>query len=339
MAPPGIGTSSQQSRPPTKKNQEIVILDGGFATQLSCHVSQPIDGDVLWSARYLASNPEAVIYAHMDFLRAGADLIITNTYQASVDLFSEHLKLSKEESYNLIKKAVELAKEAVRRYLEDFPDDKKPLVVGSVGPYGASLHDGSEYNGSYANKVSAETMREWHIPRIDALVEAGVDMLAIETIPCRVEAEMLVKLLKEKYPQMKAWLSFSVGGDGKTTAFGEPFQETARACYDLNPEQLVAVGVNCTAPRLIEPLIAGINNKRSVPIPLIVYPNSGESYSVELGWINRNKCEPVESYVPKWLDLGVTWVGGCCRTYAVDVGRIRREVEKWKRAQTTSEME
>lgn len=47
-------------------------------------------------------------------------------------------------------------------------------------------------------------------------------------------------------------------------------------------------------------------------------------------WINRDKCEPVETYVDKWLDLGVTWIGGCCRTYAADVHRIRREVEKWK---------
>lgn len=72
--------------------------------------------------------------------------------------------------------------------------------------------------------------------------------------------------------------------DGKSTAFGEDFQEVARHCYDLNPNQLVAVGVNCTAPRLIESLISGINDRRkSNPIPLIVYPNSGESYNVEQG--------------------------------------------------------
>lgn len=85
-----------------------------------------------------------------------------------------------------------------------------PMVVGSVGPYGASLHDGSEYTGSYAKTTSAETMREWHIPRIKALVEAGVDLLALETIPCKIEAEMLVELLKTDFPNTKAWLSFSV---------------------------------------------------------------------------------------------------------------------------------
>ncbi|XP_060517110.1 uncharacterized protein LOC132696353 isoform X2 [Cylas formicarius] len=354
MAPPGITSSSESKIRKNLSNgqldtREIIVMDGGFATQLSCHVQQPIDGDVLWSARFLATDQEAVINTHLDFLRAGADLIITNTYQAGINLFMKHLNLTADESYNLIKKAVELAQTAVVRYLDEFPGNRmlihrlggnlidqtlsgRPLVVGSVGPYGASLHDGSEYTGSYAKTTSVDTMKEWHLPRIKALVEGGVDLLALETIPCKVEAEMLVKLLKEQFPGVKAWLSFSVGSDGKTTAFGENYQQTAIACYNMNPEQLVAVGVNCTAPRLIEPLISGINANRSKPIPLIVYPNSGESYNVELGWINRDKCEPVETYIDRWLDLGVTWIGGCCRTYAIDVTRIRREVEKWKQA-------
>ncbi|XP_030759701.1 uncharacterized protein LOC115885043 isoform X3 [Sitophilus oryzae] len=332
MAPPGIGSSTERHLDihNTRNSQNIIVLDGGFATQLSCYVDEPIDGDVLWSARFLSTNPEAVIDSHLDFLRAGADLIITNTYQADVDLFVKHLNVTKEEAYNLIKKAVELAKIAVERYMQEFPNARRPLVVGSVGPYGASLHDGSEYTGSYAANTSLDVMREWHTPRINALLEGGADLLALETIPCRAEAEMLVTLLKEKYPETKAWLSFTAGQDGKTTAYGEPFQEAARACYDICPDQLVAIGVNCIAPRLVESLISGINDKRANPIPLIVYPNSGESYNVELGWINRDKCEPVECYVAKWLDLGVTFVGGCCRTYAIDVTRIKREVEKWK---------
>lgn len=85
----------------------------------------------------------------------------------------------------------------------------RPLIAGSVGPYGASLHDGSEYTGSYAKTTSVETMREWHIPRIKALIEGGVDILALETIPCKAEAVMLVQLLKEQFPDTRAWLTFS----------------------------------------------------------------------------------------------------------------------------------
>ncbi|XP_044750453.1 homocysteine S-methyltransferase 1-like isoform X2 [Coccinella septempunctata] len=342
MAPPGIGSSTasenQNGNGYTKdhrqKNLDITILDGGFATQLSCHTNKPIDGDVLWSARFLSTDKEAVINAHLDFLRAGADIIMTNTYQASIGGFVEHLKMSEKESYDLIVESVHLAKIAVERFQQEFNTSKKPLIVGSVGPYGASLHDGSEYTGSYAANTPVETMKQWHLPRIRALLEGGVDLLGLETIPCKSEAEMLVKLLKTECPQTKAWLTFSVRPDGKSIAFGENFQHTAKSCYDLNRNQLVAVGINCVAPRLVETFISGINRGReSDPVPLIVYPNSGESYKVDLGWIDRDKCEPVEVYVSKWLDLGVTWVGGCCRTYAVDVTRIHNEVQRWKSKQ------
>ncbi|KAL1457543.1 hypothetical protein WDU94_007759, partial [Cyamophila willieti] len=81
-------------------------------------------------------------------------------------------------------------------------------IAGSVGPYGASLRDGSEYRGDYTDRVTATRMREWHRPRIEALVEAGVDILAFETIPSSKEAMVLLELLKE-WPNQKAWLSFS----------------------------------------------------------------------------------------------------------------------------------
>ncbi|XP_025835822.1 uncharacterized protein LOC112906227 isoform X2 [Agrilus planipennis] len=316
------------------EEDRVTVIDGGFSTQLSCHVQDPIDGDVLWSARFLSTNPQAVINTHLDFLRAGAEVIITNTYQASISGFVEHLNLTKEQSYDLIKEAVSLAKQARFLFEEQYFEDasrrlRKPLIAGSVGPYGASLHDGSEYTGSYSTTTSVETMEEYHRPRIEALLEGGVDLLAMETIPCKKEAEMLVKLLKE-YPHIKAWLSFSCSQDGKSISCGEDFQEVVRHCYDLNPDQLVAVGANCLAPRLVKSLFDGINNEReNNPIPLIVYPNSGETYNVETGWLNRDKCEPLDLYVKDWLNLGIRWMGGCCRTYAADISRIKNEVSKW----------
>ncbi|XP_013191947.2 homocysteine S-methyltransferase [Amyelois transitella] len=310
----------------------IVVLDGGFSTQLSCHVGHVIDGDPLWSARFLHTHPDEVVSTHLDFLRAGADMIITNTYQASVEGFMTHLGLDRQQSTDLIVRAVELAKRALALYLDEYQDclhdDNRPLIVGSVGPYGAHLHDGSEYDGSYADTTSVEVMREWHRPRIEALVEAGVDLLALETIPCQEEAEMLCDLLRE-FPNMKAWLAFSCKDD-QSIAHGESFQKVAKKCWDLNSEQLVAVGVNCCAPSYVARLIKGINADRPhAPIPLIVYPNSGEKYNPQIGWIDRDKCEAVEVFIKEWLDLGVRYVGGCCRTYANDVTRFRNQVRSW----------
>lgn len=309
----------------------VFVLDGGFSTQLARHVGTTADGDPLWSARFLQTHPEDIVKTHLDFLRAGSDIIMTNTYQASVDGFVNHLGVTPDEGYALILRAVSLAKHARDTFLQESEGNspnKKLLVVGSVGPYGAHLNDGSEYSGSYADKTLMETMREWHTPRINALVEAGVDLLAFETIPCQKEAEVLVQMLKE-YPNMKAWLSLSCK-DETSLVHGENFQRVARKCYDMNPDQLVAIGTNCCSPLIVADLFRGINEDRSHPIPLLTYPNSGEKYTPELGWVDKHKhLRLLDSFVSEWLDIGVRYLGGCCRTVAEDIARIRKEVYMW----------
>ena len=165
----------------------VTVIDGGFSTQLAFHVGANIDGDPLWSARFNAVEPKAVIQAHLDFLENGAEIILTNTYQASVEGYTQHLKLDREQSIELIKSTVQLAHIARDQFLQSKGShQEKSLIFASIGPYGAHLHDGSEYTGSYASKVSPATIKKWHKIRIDACIEAGVDGLAIETIPCQV---------------------------------------------------------------------------------------------------------------------------------------------------------
>lgn len=68
-----------------------------------------------------------------------------------------------------------------------------PWVIGSIGPYGAHLHNGSEYTGSYADYISKETIKEWHRPRINAIIQGKVNALAVETIPCAVINYLFIK--------------------------------------------------------------------------------------------------------------------------------------------------
>ena len=110
-----------------------------------------------------------------------------------------------------------------------------------MGPYGASLADGSEYRGDYGRSVAE--LRAWHRPRIAALVEAGVDVLALETIPTLVEVEALLQEVAGT--GVPCWLSITAAGD--RTRAGEP----AYAAFALAAEipEVVAVGVNCLDPR------------------------------------------------------------------------------------------
>ncbi|RZB38884.1 homocysteine S-methyltransferase 1 [Asbolus verrucosus] len=306
------------------QSKKILILDGSIGSQLSKYVSKPLDGDPLWSARSLANDPDAVIQVHMDYIKAGCDIIETNTYQASIPGFMKYLNCTKDESYELIKKAVLLAKIAIDKAQKEgiLQGGKKPLIAGSVGPYGAYLHDGSEYHGYYTEKTPNEVLKEYHKFKISALVEAGVDLLAIETIPSKKEAEIIVELIKD-YPNIKAWLSFSCQLDGTLTAHGDNFKDAAVSCYKLNPNQIIAVGVNCIAPHAVEALLREITG-----MPLIVYANSGEKYDPDLGW--DNNCEKLEEYIPSWLNLGVKYIGGCCRVCDNYIKKIIDEVHKWE---------
>lgn len=306
--------------------ERVTVLDGGFATQLSTHVSAPVDGNPLWSSAFLKTDPEAVVKTHCDFLRAGAQIITTNTYQASIDGFMKYLGLNQEESIDLIKKAVDLAKDAVTIFMEENTDQTgviRPLIAASIGPYGASLHDGSEYTGSYVETVSKKQMMDWHRPRMQVLIDAGVDFLAIETIPAQDEGEALADLLKE-FPSQKAWISFSCK-DYHHVSHGEKFGEAVASCLEHNTKQLIAVGTNCVNPAYVSSLLKDANRK----VPFIVYPNSGEIYDAKTGWHAGDSCKPIESYVHEWLNLGVRYIGGCCRTYPTDISKIRDTVEIW----------
>ncbi|XP_055598780.1 homocysteine S-methyltransferase-like [Uranotaenia lowii] len=310
----------------------VVVLDGGFSTQLAVHVGKHIDGDPLWSARFNATNPNAVYKTHLDFLEAGADYIMTNTYQASVEGYMEFLDLSEDAGLQLIKSTVKLAHKARARYLAENNVREVPLIVASIGPYGAHLNDGSEYTGDYADYVSPDTIQKWHRNRIDACLEVGVDVLGIETIPCKMEAEAMLELMTEEYPTVKFWMSFQCKDVGHI-ARGENFAETAIHLWErarqLENDNLIAVGVNCVHPSFVTPLLKAVNENRPPAdrIPLIVYPNSGEVYSVETGWFGKESCIPLESYVPKWIELGARFIGGCCRTNARDIKRIKQTVE------------
>ncbi|XP_011174835.2 homocysteine S-methyltransferase YbgG [Solenopsis invicta] len=311
----------------------VKILDGGFSGQLSRHVGTKIDGDPLWTARFLKTNVNAVHTTHLDFLRAGADIIETNTYQASLPGMMRYLNTSERESLDLFTTAVSLAKRAVEEYAREkhISPEQRPLIAGSCGPYGAYLHNASEYTGSYGKNMSQQELMDWHRPRVKALLDAGVDLLALETIPCIKEAEALLKLLKE-YPHARAWLSFSCRDD-KFISDGSVFQEMAVHCYRTLPLQIIAVGVNCIDPRHVTPLLKNINANASSKqdfIPLVVYPNRGGSCSATGEWTAVPDDHSLNLPISEWLDLGVRYIGGCCKIFAEDIKTIRSEVIRYQ---------
>lgn len=297
------------------EQQALIILDGALATELE-RSGADLD-DPLWSARVLIEAPETIRAVHLDYFRAGADCAITASYQASYEGFARR-GYSAEQSTRLIQASVQLALEARAQYLAEQPRPGRPvpLVAASVGPYGAFLADGSEYRGDYA--LSLAELINFHRPRMAALLAAGPDLLACETIPCLLEAQALASLLTE-FPAARAWFSFSAK-DEAHTCHGETLVECA-ALLEACP-QVVAIGINCSAPKYIPGLVANLRTATSKPI--LVYPNSGEIYNpASNSWTGETDCDAFGEQAKTWYQAGARLLGGCCRTTPDHIRAIR----------------
>jgi homocysteine S-methyltransferase len=298
----------------------VIILDGALATELEQRGADL--RDALWSAKILLEAPEMIRAVHLDYFLAGADCAITASYQATVAGFAGR-GLSEAEALGLIQRSVQLAIEARDAFWADSAQRvgrPRPFVAASVGPYGAFLADGSEYRGDYG--LSEEELIDFHRPRMAALIAAGADMLACETIPCLVEARALVRLLAE-FPGVSAWFSFSAR-DEEHICHGERLADCA-AFLDDEP-QVAAVGVNCTAPACIPALIRAACGATSKPI--LVYPNSGEIYdAATYSWHGETSCEAFGEQSQEWYAAGARIIGGCCRTTPAHI----RALAEWGR--------
>jgi homocysteine S-methyltransferase len=294
------------------------VLDGGLATELEragCDLRSP-----LWSGEVLRTQPEKVLAVHRSYLEAGADCLLTASYQLSAMGFRE-IGLPANEARLAIQQSVALASHARREYAQTEIQARckpRPIwIAGSLGAYGAALHNGAEFHGNY--NIAHADLVSFHAERIDAMRHTDADFLAFETIPSIAEAEAILEALA-RFPYLAAYISFTCRDDGHT-GHGEPIE----ACPRLldSARNIIAIGINCTAPRYILPLIRKIrafSTKR-----IAVYPNSGETWIAETrSWAGSSDPESFSASSAVWRDAGADWIGGCCRTGPEHIRAIAR---------------
>ncbi|XP_052208535.1 homocysteine S-methyltransferase 2-like [Diospyros lotus] len=308
------------------------VVDGGLATELERHGADL--NDPLWSAKCLITTPHLIKRVHLDYLEAGANIIISASYQATLQGF-EGKGLSREEAEAFLRRSVEIAREAREIYhskgskgsrdaigSEETSKQRPILVAASVGSYGAYLADGSEYSGVYGDAVTLETLKDFHRRRVQVLAKSGADLIAFETIPNKLEAKAYAEILEEEDISIPAWFSFN-SKDGVNVVSGDSISECASIASSC--ERVVAVGINCTPPRFIHGLIQAIQEVTSKPV--IIYPNSGETYDPDRKeWVPSTGVadEDFVSYVGKWCEDGASLIGGCCRTTPYTIRAISK---------------
>ncbi len=160
-------------------------------------------------------------------------------------------------------------------------------------------------------------MKDFHRPRVAALLEAGVDLLACETLPSFGEIQALISLLAE-FPHSSAWFSFTLR-DAQHLSDGTPLSKVAEV-INAAP-QVVAVGLNCVALESVTPALQTL--QALTDKPLLVYPNSGEQYdAVSKSWHSAPSGCTLHDKFPEWQQAGARLIGGCCRTTPQDIAAI-----------------
>ena len=305
----------------------VHVLDGGLATELEKR-GHDISGK-LWSAQVLLEDPGTIEQLHYDYLKAGADIIITSSYQLTFQGMKE-AGYTHEQAEDALWKSVEVAVKARDRYLsereEDPPEDRKPLIAASIGPYGAYLADGSEYTGKYGLGSPFDFMQvvhPFHLERFELLLKSNADLIAFETVPSGSECVVL-DMLRREFPETPVWVSCTCRNDRELADGGalgiivEPFGDATA--------NVVAIGVNCTAPKFISGLIKEVHSNWSGPV--VVYPNSGEGWDAEHRcWVGENDADHFAEHAREWIKAGANIIGGCCRTGPEHIAELRRLVD------------
>ncbi|MDO5883106.1 homocysteine S-methyltransferase [Ligilactobacillus animalis] len=303
-----------------KFTENIHVLDGSMAAALK---EQGIDSTgELWTAQALSDNIEAVYDAHYSYLAAGAQMILTDTYQANLQAF-EKAGHSKQQAENLVGMAVLVAQKARDDYEEQ--TGKHALVAASIGPYGAYLADGSEYRGDYL--LNDAQYLNFHLPRFTAVLAQAPDCLALETQPKLSEPLALLRWLEKNVPQMPVYVSFTLR-DEMTLSDGTELKRAVAAISKF--EQVFAIGVNCIVPELVSGALKVM--RQATTKKLIVYPNLGAQYDPETKtWAKSEQQLDFTQLTEKWYQAGARIIGGCCMTTSPQISQIATYFEQYQK--------
>jgi homocysteine S-methyltransferase len=289
--------------------KEIKLLDGSLSYPLE---KQGYNlNKKLWTGDALINDPNVIKKIHKDYLVAGVDFISTSTYQISYRVLKE-MGYNLNEIKDIFKRSVDLVQDAI----EETKIKRKVKIVGSYGPFGASLSDGSEYTGKY--KTSDEIIMSYHIDNMNIIKELDIDIILYETIPCLREIEILSKVVEEY--KKEVWISFTCNKD---LEFRDG-TSIMKACKILSSiENISTIGINCFSPLLAEKAIKKL--KKNSNKKILIYPNSGEIYNnKDKNWYGEKYFD--NSMIKKWLALSPDIIGGCCRVGFEDIQNMRKEI-------------
>jgi homocysteine S-methyltransferase len=211
----------------------LLLLDGGLGTTLEeehgIHFSSQTP---LWSSHLLISSPETLLQTQTDFADAGADILLTATYQGSFEGFSRTPQDT--EIYGQIENCIGYSRVEAAKYMRSAVDISRTafrdagrstgLVALSLGAYGATMIPSQEYTGEYPKELcESKGLYDFHLDRISCFVDfeatwSNIDLVAFETLPRLAEIEavrMVMRTVNASAASKKFWISCVFPDDDK----------------------------------------------------------------------------------------------------------------------------
>ncbi len=302
----------------TAAKQRILVLDGAMGTMIQQHNLTEADYrgesfsdwhcDVKGNNDLLSiSQPDLIYDIHCAYLAAGADIIETNTFNATTIAMADYDMQAQSHEINL--QAAKIARRAADEFTRQTPD-KPRFVAGVLGPTNRTASISPDVNDPGKRNVTFDALVEAYVDSCQALVDGGVDIIMIETVFDTLNAKAAVFAVSQVFESIGYELPVMVSGT-ITDASGRTLSgQTAEAFYySLRHIQPFSFGLNCAlGPDLLRQYVVEVAAVAQCLVS--AHPNAG--LPNEFGEYDMEAAEMAE-HIGEWADSGlVNIVGGCC---------------------------
>jgi 5-methyltetrahydrofolate--homocysteine methyltransferase len=316
--------------------QRIMIIDGAMGTMIQRYKlkeedfrgdrfkDHPTDlkGD---NDLLVLTRPEIIQEIHEKYLEAGADIIETNTFNATTisqaDYKMEHVV------YEINKTAAQIAKAACQKYAAKDPS-KPRFVAGAVGPTSKTASISPAVEDPSFRNITFDELKDAYYQQIEGLVDGGADLLLIETIFDTLNAKAAVFAALEYFEKTGKKLPISISGTITDQSGRTLSGQTAEAFYiSVMHADMLSVGLNCAlGTSAMRPYIHALSNIAECFTS--AYPNAG--LPNEMGAYTQTPAEMAEE-IRDFLENGfVNLLGGCCGTTPDHIAAIAKVAAQYK---------
>lgn len=264
----------------------ITVTDGSWGTQMQARGLSRGESPDSWNL----THPEQVEAVARQYVDAGSQIILTNTFSANRFVL-ERLKMA-DDAEKINQAGVTLSKNAA---------GDKALVFASIGPSGRMLITG---------EVTEEDLFDAFVSQAEVLSQAGADGLVIETMTDVVEAGIAVRAAKQTGLPVVACMVFDSGKNKDRTMMGNTVEEAVKTLSSAGAD---VVGANCGQG--IEGFVPICKQLRKAgDLPVWIKANAGLPQVIKGETIYRSSIDDFLQYVPDLIANGAVFIGGCCGT-------------------------